>query len=232
MVSRRTDRVGAPGYAWALVGVGLLAVGTVLVLWARTSPGYDPYGWLVWGYQTLQGISNLGGAPSWKPLPFLFTVPYALLRPSRVPAVDGDGGERLRWPARFSPAGSSTGWCAKGRERRWPALAGALFAAGAVLGIVQYFHYILSAQSDPMLVTLVLLAIDLHISGRHRWAFAALWLASLGRPEAWPFIGLYSLWGWRAVPSMRKLIIGGLLLIAVLWFGVPYLTGQLAVQLR
>ena len=26
----------------------------VLVVWARTRPGFDPYGWLVWGHQTLQ----------------------------------------------------------------------------------------------------------------------------------------------------------------------------------
>ena len=30
----------------------------VLVIWARTRPGFDPYGWLVWGHQTLIGSST------------------------------------------------------------------------------------------------------------------------------------------------------------------------------
>src|SRR5436305_81138 len=43
-----------------------------------TRPGYDPYGWLDWGYQTLRGSLDLGGAPSWKPYTYLFNVPYAI----------------------------------------------------------------------------------------------------------------------------------------------------------
>ena len=41
-------------------------------------PGFDAYGWLVWGRQTLHGNLNTDGAPSWKPLTFLFTLPYSL----------------------------------------------------------------------------------------------------------------------------------------------------------
>ena len=37
-------------YPAVLTGLGLLAISTVLVLWARTRPGFDPYGWLVWGH--------------------------------------------------------------------------------------------------------------------------------------------------------------------------------------
>ena len=60
---------------WAVV---VLAVSTGIVLWARTRPGFDPYGWLVWGHQAIHGALNTNAAPSWKPLPFLFTVPFAL----------------------------------------------------------------------------------------------------------------------------------------------------------
>ena len=42
-------------------------------------PGYDPYGWLVWGKLTVHLKLDTNGAPSWKPLPFLFTVPYAVV---------------------------------------------------------------------------------------------------------------------------------------------------------
>ena len=41
-------------------------------------PSYDAFGWLVWGQQVLHWKLNTDGAPSWKPLTFLFTLPYAL----------------------------------------------------------------------------------------------------------------------------------------------------------
>jgi hypothetical protein len=59
-------------------GVGLVALSALLVRWANTRPGFDPYGWIVWGHQTLAGNLNTNAAPSWKPLPYLFTLPYAL----------------------------------------------------------------------------------------------------------------------------------------------------------
>ena len=58
-----------------------------------------------------------------------------------------------------------------------------------------YLHYVLSVQSDSMIVSLVLAAIDFHMSGRRRWVIAMLVLAGLGRSEAWPILGLYSLFG-------------------------------------
>jgi hypothetical protein len=77
-----------------------------------------------------------------------------------------------------------------------------------------------------MLVTFFLLAIDMHMCRRHRWAFAFLWLCALGRPETWPFLGLYTLWCWREVPAMRVFMVGGLVLIPVMWFGIPVLSGS------
>jgi hypothetical protein len=212
-------------HRWRIVAVAVVVFSTGVVLWSDTRPGYDPYGWLIWGYQTLHGSLDLGGAPSWKPLTWLFTVPYALL-----------GHSALRLWMITSVSISLSGSIFAGRiayrltggvsEKRYPALAAALFAALAVLGIQNYFHYILSVQSDPMIVSLCLGAIDCHLSGHHRWAFALGVLASLGRPEAWPFLGLYSIWAWRSIPSMRWLIYGGLALIPLLWFGVPTITNH------
>ena len=229
-------------YPWMFVAIGIVALAIALVLWADTSPGFDPYGWLVWGYQTLRLNLNLGGAPSWKPVTFLFTVPYSIF------------GHLSYWlwiitEVSFALAGAVVAGRlayrlvrgdARAGDPIWPAVIGALFAGAAVLGINTvvgytaqglpqqsgYFHYILSAQSDPMLLTFFLLAIDTHLSGHHRWAFTFLWLCSLGRPEAWPFIGLYTLWAWREVPSMRVFMVVELLLIPFLWFGIPVLSGN------
>ena len=82
-----------------------------------------------------------------------------------------------------------------------------------------------------------LAAIDCHLCRHHRWAFALAVLAALGRPEVWPFVGLYAVWAWLAIPSMRWFIYAGLALIPLLWFGVPTITnhrpdiaGQLALE--
>jgi hypothetical protein len=84
----------------------------------------------------------------------------------------------------------------------------------------------LSAQSDTVIAALCLAAIDRHLSGHPRWAFVLGALAALGRPEVWPFFGLYSIWAWRTVSSMRWLIAASLVALALLWFGVPALTSR------
>jgi len=65
---------------------------------------------------------------------------------------------------------------------RHPALIAAVFAGIALLGIRDYSHYILSAQSDPMIVALCLGAIDCYVFERPRAAFVLGVLAALGRP--------------------------------------------------
>ena len=89
-------------HPWLSTGVVIVAVSTLLVAWARTRPSYDAYGWIVWGYQTLHGSLDLGGAPSWKPLPFLFTVPFALFGHYQLWLWMITACLRSRWPARCS----------------------------------------------------------------------------------------------------------------------------------
>ena len=216
----RTPVVVALGCAGALV-----VVSTAILLWARTRPGFDPYGWLVWGHQTVARNLDTNAAPSWKPLPYLFTVPYALF-----------GHYQLWLWMITSLAISLSGAVFAGRiayrltgaapERRYAAIVAGTFAGLGLLGISDYWHYMLSAQSDPMIVTLCLAAVDCHLSGRPRWAFVLGALAALGRPEVWLFLGLYSIWAWRAIPSMRWLIVTGIGLLVLLWFGIPALTSR------
>jgi hypothetical protein len=218
-------------HVWWIVGVALVVFSAALVRWTNTRPGYDPYGWLIWGYQTLHLHLDLGGAPSWKPLPLLFTVPYSLF------------GHYALWLWMVTAVALSfAGSIFAGRIAyrvvhvdggyRYAAIGAAIFAGAGIYGIQDningtldsYMHYVLSAQSDPMIVTFVLAAIDFHLNRHRRWTIAMLVLASLGRPEAWPFLGLYCLWCWRNVPETRVFIVVSLLIVAFLWFGVPTIT--------
>jgi hypothetical protein len=218
-------------YAWWIVAVALIAASAGIVRWAGTRPGYDPYGWMIWGYQALHGSLNLGGAPSWKPMPLLFTAPFALF---------GNNAQLWLWMT-TAVAMSFAGCIFAGRiafrvvdeggRHRWPAIASAVFAAVMLLVIFDsthysYLHYILSVQSDPPLVSCVLAAIDMHLIGRRRWAVAALTLASLGRPEAWPALVLYALWCLRKDPEMLRFLIICGVIILVMWFGIPTITNH------
>ena len=216
--------------AVAIWGVAVIAVSTGIVLWARTRPGFDPYGWLVWGHQTLAGALNTNAAPSWKPLPFLFTVPYALFGRYELwlwmitcVAVSLGGAiaaGRIVYRVTLWPVAEPD------RARRWAGIAAGIFAGVALLGIRDWWHYMLSAQSDTMIVALCLGAIDCHLSGRRRWAFVLGALAALGRPEVWPFLAVYSIWAWRSIPEMRWMIGVGIALIVLLWFGIPAITSR------
>src|SRR5581483_9233470 len=208
-----------------LVAIVLLAVSTGIVVWARTRPGFDPYGWLVWGQQTLKWSLNTNAAPSWKPLPYLFTVPYALaghyqlwLWMTTAVAVSLSGGIfawRIAWFLVDPPP-----------DKRYAGYAAGAFAVAGVYGIVAYAHYVFSAQSDSMIVALVLGATDCWLRGRQRWALVLFWLGALGRPEVWPFMLLHSVWCGRRDPSMRRLLIGAWITIPLLWYGIPGLTAR------
>jgi hypothetical protein len=218
-------------YRWVLTAVGLLIVSLAILLYARTRPGYDPYGWLVWGKLTIHLKLDTNGAPSWKPMPFLFTVPYAFV------------GRYALWlwmvtSVAISLSGLIFAWRIAFRltysrpERRYAsyvaglAAAGFLFAMQDPVGNFNYTHYLLSSESDTMIVSFCLLAVDLHLSGHHKWAFWIWWLGALGRPEVWPFYGLAGLWLWWKEPAYRKWVYVSVFLTAFLWFGIPGLSSK------
>jgi hypothetical protein len=218
-------------YRWVLTAAGLLIVSLAILLYARTRPGYDPYGWLVWGKLTVHLNLDTNGAPSWKPMPFLFTVPYAVV------------GHYALWlwmvtSVAISLSGMIFAWRIAFRltysrpERRYASYVAGLCAAGLLfalqdpVGNFNYTHYLLSAESDTMIVSICLLAIDLHLSGHHKGAFWIWWLGSLGRPEVWPFYGLAGLWLWRYVPSYRRWLYASVVLMVFLWFGIPGLSSK------
>jgi hypothetical protein len=209
------------------VALAIALVAIVVVAVTGMRPEYDPYGWLVWGRQALHWSLNTNGAPSWKPLPFLFTFPYALFGHAQLwlwmvtavaaglacPAFAGRIAYRL------------TGPCA---GRPWAQPAAAAFAAIGVLALNGWWHFLLVANSDPMIEALCLAAIDSQLRRRSRLAYLLLVLAALGRPEVWLFVLIYAVWAWRARAIGQMWLLLGLFAIPLLWFGVPALTSKSA----
>ena len=216
---------------WIPAAVALLIVSLLIVVWAKSRPTYDPYGWLVWGKLTLKGALDTNGAPSWKPLTYLFTLPFSLF-----------GYYSLWLWMVFSVAVSLAGLIFAGRiasrlvgadrRHRYAAYAAGLFAAlfvvvmQDVVSHSNYTHYALSAESDTMIVALVLAAVDFHLVGRHRIAFWLWWLAGLGRPEVWPFLALAAIYLWLRDPPYRWWLFGALVAILFMWFVIPGLSSK------
>jgi hypothetical protein len=189
-------------------------------------PGYDPFGWMVWGQQVLHGSLNTSGAPSWKPMTFVFTLPYALFGHTQV----------WLWSVTSVTATIAAGVFAARvahrltgpvlESRRFAPYVAAAFAGVAVMGIQTWPHLVLIANSDQLVVALLLAAIDAHLHGRRRWAFAALSFASLDRPETWVFLALYALWLAWSDPGSRIAVLLVALFIGAAWFVVPGVTSN------
>src|ERR1700749_3879549 len=213
VASRRPDGDRPPARAvpWVRIAVTALVVGlgVVFVAVVRVRPAYDAYGWLAWGRQAGALRLNTSAAPSWKPLTFLFTFPYALVLGRTAlwlwmvtavtagfaaPVFGGRIAYRLAGPA-------GTPWYA-----RWAA---AVLAAAGVLGLEGYWHFLLIFTADPMIVALCLAAIDCALGGRLRAAWVLLILASLGRPEATPLVIVFAVWAWRGGRVSRPLLVAG-----------------------
>jgi hypothetical protein len=220
------SRLLIAGAAVATAAVVIVAA-VIFVNDTNMRPAYDAFGWLVWGKQALHWNLNTNGAPSWKPLTFLFTYPYALA---------GAGQMRLWMVTSVAAAFAGSVFAARiafrltGAEtnRSYAPYIAAVLGAAAVLGLEGFWPLVLISNSDPMVVTLCLAAIDAHLSGHRKLAFAVLVLAALGRPEAWPFTLLYAIWLWRARTTWRARVymLVGLALIPLLWFGIPALTAK------
>jgi hypothetical protein len=224
--TRPHPRLPAPvaRHPWLVVSLALVLASVAFVIATGVRPAYDAYGWLVWGRQAAHLRLDTNAAPSWKPLTFLFTFPYALAL--------GRAALWL-WMVTATAAGFAAAVFAgriayrlgaPDREHRLAASAGAVFAGVGVLGIEGYWHFILIATADPMIVALCLAAIDCALSRRWAWAWALLVLACLGRPEALPALVAYAIWAWIRVPRLRGGLVAGIAAVPLLWFGIPALT--------
>ena len=221
--------------------VACVALAALSVLVLPSTPSYDPWAWIVWGREIASGAFTFAtsGGPSWKPLPVVFTTVFGLLGglAPKLWLVAARAGGLLALLGAYRLAWRLAGDAGRGLA----ATAGGIAAFALLLShestgspaiIQDWVHYLFRGASEPMLVACVLWAIEAHLSGRQRLAFALGVATSLIRPEAWPFLGLYVLWLWRSGGSggwARSrgglAFVGvGLLLIPLLWFGPPWIS--------
>ncbi len=224
------------GRLLAVLAVASFIVGLVSLLIPST-PSYDPWSWLVWGHEIVHGFLATAGGPSWKPLPMLFTVPFALfghLQPDMWLVISRAGAAmavfmcfRLAWRL-TRDIGPASGTAS---ALRWIApLIAAIIAAGSLINSPGFVSNNALGYSEGLATALMLAAVDRFLDGHRRWAFVLGFFAALDRPELWIFWIPYGLWlAWRD-PGARKLVVGLLVLNFLLWFGPDGLAGVTRAQ--
>jgi hypothetical protein len=199
-----------------LACLGLAALSLLFV----SAPTYDPWAWIIWGREITEWDLVTTDGPSWKPLPVLFTTPFALF---------GDGAAPALWLV-VARAGGLLAFAMAYRlgARLAGPFAGAIAAVSLVLAD-EFIRNFARGNSEGMLVAIVLWAVERHLDGRRAHAFLLGFAAALLRPEVWPFWALYGLWlvyqAWDGRPPWREiaLVFGSGALALVLWFLPEYL---------
>jgi hypothetical protein len=211
-----------PVRPWRGLLAGCFALAALSLL-LPSVPTYDPWAWIIWGREVTQLDLVTTTGPSWKPLPVLFTTPFALAGDEWAPEL---------WLVVARAGGLLAIGMAYRLGSRLAGPAAGVIAAGALLLSDNFIRDFARGNSEGLLVALCLWTIERHLDGRRRDAFLLGFAAGLLRPEVWPFWGLYGLWlvagAWRGrrFPWRTAAIVGGagVLMLAV-WF-VPEWLGS------
>jgi hypothetical protein len=223
-LSPLSNRLGDAGPYVALGFVALVIAALSLLL--PSTPSYDPWAWLVWGREIVHLDLHTNGGPTWKPLPVIFTTvfaPFGKAAPDMWLIVGRAGGV-LAAGMTFKVAARFAHQLA-GADRRssvGPVLLAGAIAAGMLVfgrGFISDSAY---GYSEGLMTALVLIAVDRHLDGARRQAFAVGFAAVLDRPELCLLWGPYGLYLWWRDPGARKLVIGLFALFPVLWFLPEY----------
>ncbi len=200
------------------------------IVWP-TIPSYDPFSWVVWGHAVSSSSIPfyVGSGPSWKPLPFFFTIIYGLF----------GGAAPWLWVV-TARIGGIAGLLGAGRlcfmlcrRAGLPAWAPWIATLAAIAGIVLswseslWTYYFFRGTSEVFLIGIWLWAVE-RLFTRHHWqAYILLTLEGWMRPEAWPFLFVYGVYLFWKHPSMRIWVVLGLISEPVAWFVPPWIsTGQ------
>ncbi len=213
---RAADRHGARIWPLLPVCVALAA----LSLLTQSGPTYDPWAWIIWGREITQLDLVTTGGPSWKPLPVLFTTPFALAGDDAAPGL---------WLVVARAGGLLAFVMAYRLGARLAGPVAGIVAAGSLVLADAFIRNFVRGNSEGLLVAFVLWAVERHLDGRRTQAFLLGFAAALLRPEVWPFWGLYGLWlVWQARgagPPWREAVVvfGSGALAIVVWFLPEYL---------
>lgn len=213
------------------VAAGCLAAAalSLLIAWP---PGADAWAWLIWGREVVHLDLATTGGPSWKPLTVAGTTVLSLF---------GGAASGLWLVLVRAAALGSLAVAALVVRRLAPDARPVAVAAGATLaavGIVLAPGFVNAAAqgySEPLVVLLLLAAVERGLAGRWRAAWVLAWGVGLARPESWPFLGLFAIWLWVRRPEERRWVVGLLVALPVLWYvpdwigaGDPFYGGRRA----
>ncbi len=205
-------RPSAAPRPWQGLVLGCILLATLAHL-LPAGPTYDPWAWVIWGREITEWNLDTRSGPSWKPLPVLFTTPFALAGETAAPElwlVVAQAGGLLAFAYTYRLAARLAGWPA-----------GLIAAAGLFLAD-EFIRNFARGNSEGLLVGLCLWAVERHLDGRRRDAFLLGVAAGLLRPELWPFLLAYGLWLMWSEPRTRLLVVGCGGLTIVLWFVPEY----------
>lgn len=195
-----------------------LAVVSLLLPFA---PAYDSWSWLVWGRELASLSLDTAAGPSWKPLPVLVAAPLSIFGDAAVALwlVVARTAWLMALVLGFRVAAALLDQAA-GRAARVTA---GLIAALSIMLVddpeAPWLRHFAHGLSEPLLVGLLLLAVDRHLGSRPGQALAALALAGLVRPEAWVLGAAYlGVWVWRGSSRLRAWGVLAVTLGPLLWF--------------
>jgi hypothetical protein len=207
-----------------------LAVATALALAAASlalpyHPVYDPWAWLVWGRELVDGGLETAAGPSWKPLPVLIDAPLSLFGEAAPQAWLLVA--RTGWFLAPLLAGLLAARLSGAETGRWRWAAALVAAASVALtgdAFTPPLRQFTGGLSEPLLVALVLGAVWAALDERRGLALGLGTAAALLRPECWPFLALYGLSVRGHHPRLRAAAIAVAVFIPLAWF-VPDIVG-------
>lgn len=188
-------------------------------------PVYDPWAWLVWGRELLQGGFETAAGPSWKPLPVLIDAPLSLLGGAAPKAWLLIA--RAGWICAPLLAGLLAARLSGPETGRWRWVAAAVAAGSVALtwdSFTPPLRQFTGGLSEPLLVALVLGAIWAALDERPGWTLGLGTAAALLRPECWPFLAVWAWFATRERPRLRAAAIAVAILVPLAWF-VPDIVG-------